>query len=299
MRISYEPHERVKLSHVEGAVEPYKGYRLPDVLAEPVRANITGDILGYSSGYRSALLKADGVWFKCKGIKPTPLPFLGHPVPYGSLTLERSVNELESNAKLDEKLREYGYSNGPLRPAGRIDYEVPFEDGKCHGAMLRCFGDSRLLSMFESIEGKMNEGRKLPCSGSEFENLLSGMCSWAGFMQKALQESSLLYPKGNNDCQNYVFFSMDGGCGFGLVDHDDTKENTDAALMKESRDRTKEQLTYHILELSESLGIVPGLESTARYETLKDRLSVSYYDGLDGKTMPTPISAQLMRKLFE
>lgn len=291
-KTTLEDRNTVSLDYTNGEVIPYKDYNLPESLSIPLRSNINGKINALESGMRSVLLMTEGNWFKYKGMrpKPIPFPFWNGVEPYGSMIPESSKKELEANEFLNRKFQEYGFGNGPLIPAARVEYDVPFEDKKCNAAVLECFGDSRLMSVFEAIE---NSNKKYKIN--TIEKLYSDISSWLGFSQKMLQENNLLFPRGNNDCQNYVFFEVNHNYGVSLVDHDATRKCNEKNELKESIERTKKQSIYSLLEMTDMVGLNLDLE---KYNSLLNTLEKTFYDSYDGKIIPEPIHKNFLLQFF-
>lgn len=320
----------VGLSYVKGDVRPYNDYKLPSILKTPLIQDKKGRLKAYTSGARSTIIHANKIWFKKKGDNPVPNEKWTSGEPYGGMSYEKALTELQTSERINSRFREFGY-HGPFYPAALVEYDMPFEnEKKIHSAILETFGDTRV----SNIDSRLIKANKLGVLlNRKFRtDVAKQIASWLGFDNRILIDAGIFPEPISYNLSNYAIYRL--GDGFGISRIDFASSQTDREPEIELYDGIfREWMSCHVpillaksvdkfgipfektvrdIEL-ESLRVHLGEEDKLYKENGKNVLQVnkkdfhasleefakSYHDSFDGKVIPQPINRKLIYEIFD
>lgn len=312
---------KLRLKKTDGEVIPYNGYRLPEILGEkPLVQSHDGRLQAYKSGNRSSIVFADGEWYKKKGDAPVWGEVHGDE-PFGSMSRQRAMNELDVNRRIEERMSGYGTS-GPLVPAAIVDYED--RSGMtcynyAHSAVLKTLGETRLSSIDARLNAANREGILID-EAYRFA-LLGKIAEWMAFSHRVLKESSVYPSERSFSLGNYAVYKVSGGFGVGRVDLSAATASSDYNFDRMAKSMMHEMIGTHGVMLiakeasarsgrsfkgtlnkvsTEGVRADPGMDAV--YESVKRKLAREFderYDKFMDGGVPSPINGGMLHRLFD
>jgi hypothetical protein len=237
-----EVRKPLNLVETDGKTLAYRGCQVPKIFREPLIASAKGEIKGWESGGRSALVHYKGVWYDIEGVRPTGREWeLG--VPEGGDTKEEAENELNAGALFFD----YGEKNeipALMKPICLFEYSnIKFHGNHLYAPVLASKGDYRLNSLFadystaageayERLKDDPNRDAKIDQITINIkEGLTNKIGLWAGFWYRCLEENNHLWgtnyvknPDGtynansNAGNNNLAAYRFNGGVVIGIND---------------------------------------------------------------------------------
>lgn len=211
----YFPRDDVSLRRYGGilvALEP-----LPEILQHPLKIYKSGDIAGKASGYRSALVEAEGRVYRIKGARPHRRPrHEGLPDPLGGQYLTRVLMEIENMHHISEIFEKEGIPY-PCRPVGYYEYPLEFHGDKLGASIFEVQGDTRLDEFVAWLE----EGMPVKdVTDSEPFYIFTILGMKVGKLKRIMDDNGYLWNEPNAHLGNFVVFERGGYIHLGAVDLD-------------------------------------------------------------------------------
>lgn len=211
----YLPRDDVSLRRYDGilvALEP-----LPEILQHPLKIYKSGDIAGKASGYRSALVEAEGRVYRIKGARPHRiLRYKDSPDPLGGQYLTRVLMENENMLHISEIFEKEGIPY-PCRPVGYYEYSLEFHGDKLGASIFEVQGDTRLDEFVAWLE----EGMPMKdVTDSELFYIFATLGKKVGKLKRIMDNNGYLWNEHNTNLGNFVVFERGGYIHLGAVDLD-------------------------------------------------------------------------------
>jgi len=280
--------ETIYLEPTSGKTIPYNYTEIPYIFKTPLKKsdNIT-DLVGTSSGDRSALIKSEDEIYKLKGIIPSDRRWEIGDVPFGCLKETSCLNELNASATMND----FGSRNGiqaPMKPVCYFQYEIYFRGEHVSCSVQAIKGEDRLIeyddrflfAVEEAFRRNLRNSNKI----SEIrEQLTDRIGNWLGFWYGALERANLCWGSiffnrklidTNVGSHNIVLYPFDNCIGIGLVDFDMSHKNPDKGVREWELDHIKKTLSIYdgMLYFLENGS---NVESIRKYFIRQSALSIS------------------------
>jgi hypothetical protein len=274
-----EAREPLCLAEAEGKTIPCGNGHVPKIFSKPLIVSDRGEINGWKSGGRSALLHYEDRWYDLEGVRPSDKEWmLGF--PEGGSTRTEAENELKASALFHQ----YGQNLGIdalTRPVCLFEYsKIQFRGERLYASVLETRGDLRLshflgsyltvaAEAYEKLRNDSNKETKIDKITNDLKSRLTNKIGqWTGFWYRCLDESNLLWGTsydekpdkttlnsnaGNN---NLTFYRFKEGIGVAIVDLNGLRVAEEKTKSLEI-DRIKKRLstfemTLHLLKHGKS-----------------------------------------------
>jgi len=199
-----EVRESLSLIETEGKTIPYKNSFVPKILRKPLIVSDKGEIKGWKSGGRSALVYYRGKWYDLEGVKPSGKEWVPG-VPEGGDTKLEAENELKAGALFSK----YGKKNNIpalTEPICLFEYsKIKFKEEPVYASVLETKGDLRLSyflgTYLTAAEKAYNRLKDDPSREAKIDQIINkikaGLTNkigqWVGFWYRCLDENNLLW----------------------------------------------------------------------------------------------------------
>jgi len=218
----------MNMRETAGKLVPWSDAKLP--IDKPLVASGNG-IYALKSGGRGALIGDGRKWHKLKGCRPEEgrayETTTGKKKPFGGVTKDDSLNELEVAAKLADAYAGHGV-DPPMLPAGHIEYGMSFDGGPICCTVLEVSCDTRFNTVASAWARKVRQREDVE---KALRAVLKGSAEWMAFSHNMLTEAGVTPSEYSFSAENFSFHRVKGGYGLARIDLNDADQRLDEGKM--------------------------------------------------------------------
>ncbi len=211
----FVPRKEVYLQKVEGKVDVTTD-DFPHPLAMiPSKEPEEGDIQGYNSGVRSAVVEMNGTGYRLKGCLFAEDPGRGGSEPYGVRSVGRSEKEVEAAKLLQEVFADVG-RRYVMNPVGTITYDPnEFRDEVTEATVFNVLGDTRLDEFLRFLDENERFVRTLGFGKGwvldwGYNKLLEQIGKDAGYAMRVMHDAGVTWDYSGGDHPGNLTLYQDG-----------------------------------------------------------------------------------------